>query len=252
MQTPFDKIKKMPAYRVLADAIAERILDGRLQPGEPLPTEATLCEMFGVNRSTVREGIRALEEANLLRRDHPRRLVVSHPTEREAARHFERALILQEISFAELWEAMLTFEPLMSALAARNGTPPALVRLTENVAATARALDEGGNIVDLAIAFLNLVAQMSGNRVLILARSPVSRLFFPFFHAVITRSPFAKSRLLGAHREILACIARRDAVGAEEWMRRHVSDFRRGAERAGIDIHAPVSMQDTERLIRRD
>jgi DNA-binding FadR family transcriptional regulator len=251
MDTHFEKIRKVPAYRVLAEAITERILDGTLRAGDPLPTEARLCEMFGVNRSTVREGIRALEEANLLRREHPRKLVISHPTDREAVRYFERALILQEVSFMELWEAMVTFEPTMAALAAERRNAGALARLEENVRATRMAVLEERGVVEMAIEFQRLVAEMSGNRVLVLARAPASHLFFPFFHAVITRVPTAKTRLVKAHQEILACIVRRDATGAQTWMRRHVDDFRRGAERAGIDVHATVQVAQTDHADRK-
>ena len=68
MTTTFTKITRVPAYRKLANAITEQILDGRMKEGDSLPTETVLSEMFGVNRHTVREGIRVLEEANLIRR----------------------------------------------------------------------------------------------------------------------------------------------------------------------------------------
>jgi DNA-binding transcriptional MocR family regulator len=45
-----------------------------------LPSEEKLAEQFGVNRSTVREGIRLSEQTGVLRRDLGKRLVVSRPS----------------------------------------------------------------------------------------------------------------------------------------------------------------------------
>ena len=62
----FPRLKRPPAYRVVAEALVEEVLQRRLPPGSQLPTEADLAEQFAVNRSTVREGVRLLEEAGLV------------------------------------------------------------------------------------------------------------------------------------------------------------------------------------------
>ena len=41
--------------------IEEAIVDGRLRPGDRLPSERELAETFGVSRASVREALRALE-----------------------------------------------------------------------------------------------------------------------------------------------------------------------------------------------
>ena len=58
----FRRISSTPAYRLVAEAIERQILSGRILPGDPIGTEAELVKQFGVNRSTVREGIRLLAE----------------------------------------------------------------------------------------------------------------------------------------------------------------------------------------------
>ena len=65
----FDRINAIPAYQLVADAIEREILARRIRPGEPIGTEAQLVKQFGVNRSTVREGIRLLEQSGLIHRD---------------------------------------------------------------------------------------------------------------------------------------------------------------------------------------
>lgn len=47
--------------------IEERLVDGRLRPGDHLPPERALSAEFGVARSSVREAIRVLEAMGLIR-----------------------------------------------------------------------------------------------------------------------------------------------------------------------------------------
>jgi DNA-binding FadR family transcriptional regulator len=61
---------KPVARRSLAAEVFEQlrdhILDGSLEPGEPLPAERVLAEQLEVNRSAVREGLKRLEQAGLV------------------------------------------------------------------------------------------------------------------------------------------------------------------------------------------
>lgn len=49
-----------------ADQIKELILTRGLGPGDPLPTEAELCEELGVSRSSVREAMRSLATLDIV------------------------------------------------------------------------------------------------------------------------------------------------------------------------------------------
>ncbi|NNN34522.1 GntR family transcriptional regulator [Streptomyces sp. S3(2020)] len=50
----------------IADILRERIRAGDLKAGDRLPTQAELAEEFGVERGTVRQALRALQEDGLL------------------------------------------------------------------------------------------------------------------------------------------------------------------------------------------
>lgn len=241
MKTKFEKIKKKPAYRILAEAITEQIVDGRLREGDQLPTEVELCEMFGVNRSTVREGIRVLEEANLLRRESAKRLLVSRPSDEEIGDQLERVLVLREITFDELWEGMYVIEPAMARSAAGKSDKHLLQKLDQNLRDTEQAHERGESLVVLDIEFHNLIAVLCGNRALLLAREPLSRLFYPAFQSVMENGLEAGSRLIDAHRYVLDAIHRHDAISAEDWMRKHIRDFKRGYEMAHRDFSMPIS-----------
>lgn len=236
----FERLQRTPAYRMLASAITEQILNGSMRVGDQLPTEAELCTQFGVNRSTVREGTRVLEEANLLRRESAKRLVVNLPSRQDVGNQLERVLILHEITFNELLDAMLTLEPMMARLAIAQRRRVSLDELEENVEATERAIAEGRSVVELDVAFHDIIASLSGNRALILAREPMGRLFYHSFEAVMSKVAGAGPRLLQAHRAILEAARQRDPEDAEAWMRKHIRDFKRGYEMTGLNPALPV------------
>lgn len=50
----------------IADTLRDRIRTGDLKAGDRLPTQADLAEEFGVERGTVRQALRVLQEAGLL------------------------------------------------------------------------------------------------------------------------------------------------------------------------------------------
>lgn len=50
----------------IADILRDRIRSGELKAGDRLPTQAELADEFGVERGTVRQALRALQEDGLL------------------------------------------------------------------------------------------------------------------------------------------------------------------------------------------
>lgn len=48
------------------ESIKEYLLEHRLRPGDPLPSESVLCEHLGVSRSSVREAIRTLSALDIV------------------------------------------------------------------------------------------------------------------------------------------------------------------------------------------
>ncbi|MGH7619988.1 MAG: GntR family transcriptional regulator [Gemmatimonadaceae bacterium] len=59
---------RRPRYHVVADALSQAIQRGTYPVGSLLPTEAELCEQFGLSRQTIREATRLLVELGLASR----------------------------------------------------------------------------------------------------------------------------------------------------------------------------------------
>jgi DNA-binding FadR family transcriptional regulator len=236
----FRRISSTPAYRLVAEAIERQILSGRMRPGEPIGTEAQLVKQFGVNRSTVREGIRLLEHDGLVRRDANRRLAVGLPHYDRLATRSTRALILSEVTFRELYEAAMVLQIATIEGAAERATPAMMVAMEKNITHTAQVLGDPAAVAELDTEFHALIGKASANRVLQLAREPSDLLVFPTTRLVLSQVKEGPARLLEAHRMMLDAIMRRDKDAARLWARRHINDWRKGFERAGNDLDQPI------------
>lgn len=49
---------KIPYYIQLIDVLKDKIAKNAWHPGEQLPSEPDLCEMYGVSRTVVRQALR--------------------------------------------------------------------------------------------------------------------------------------------------------------------------------------------------
>jgi GntR family transcriptional repressor for pyruvate dehydrogenase complex len=236
----FRRISATPAYRLVAEAIEQRILSGAMRAGEPLGTEAELVKQFGVNRSTVREGIRLLEQDGLIRRESNRRLSVGSPYHDRLATRSTRALILSQVTFRELYEAAMALQIATIEAAAERADAAAIAAMEDNLRRTELVLDDPKAVALLDSEFHTMIGKASANRVLQLAREPSDMLVFPTTELVLRQVKVGPARLLEAHRRMLDAIRGRDRDGARLWARRHINDWRKGFERAGNDLDQPI------------
>lgn len=235
------KLRVAHAYELVSAELEAQILDGTLRPGDQLPGEIDLAETFGVNRSTIREGIRLLESEGLVRRPSPRKLVVSLPRAKDLTSRHTRALRMLDVSFLELWHVALAIEPLSAELAARFAGPEALAALDDTQARLEQATEAGKSQVAIDTEFHDKVATAGNNRALQLAREPIGFLLYSGMEVLAPRLPQAADRQIVAHQAIIAAIRARDPDTARTWMRRHIEDFKRGFELAGLPLDAPIS-----------
>lgn len=62
--TPIKKQKKI--YQTIIQQIKNTIADGNILPGEKLPSERALAEMFSVSRTSVKEAVTVLESSGII------------------------------------------------------------------------------------------------------------------------------------------------------------------------------------------
>ena len=111
----------------------------------------------------------------------------------------------------------------------------------ERIIAAAEALGATGEDTEQAVhrtaQVFRCLGQATHNPVLALAQEPLLQLLEPSLRVMIDKVPQARSRILTAQRHLVEALQAQDeAAGAQTWMARHIRDFRRGYELAGIDL----------------
>jgi DNA-binding FadR family transcriptional regulator len=237
VNAPFDQIQMEPAYRKVAVAIGGRILDRTLREGDRLPPETELARQFGVNRSTVREALRELESNGLvMRRAGSKLMSVTRPQHFAIAGAVTRGLVMHDVTFREVWEALTLLEPPIAESAARARTADDLTAINAAAERFASENAETEKAVHGSAEFFRSVGAATHNQVLRLAQEPLLQLLEPSLRVMIDDVPQARSRIITAQRKIREALSERDTEGARTWMAKHIRDFRKGFEIAGIDL----------------
>ncbi len=240
MNLQFEPIVAEPTYRKVATALVDHIVAGRLRSGDHLPPELELARQFGVNRSTVREALRELDSAGLIgRRRGSKRMMVTRPGPLKVGAGVRRALVLHDVTFVDVWEALMILEPPLAAAAATRRSPADLERL-QLAYHSVRAEPEAAPTVQHVAEFFRALGEASGNTALVLAHEPLIQLLEPSLAAMIDKVAQARSRIIDAQRRLCAAVEAQDADGAQTWMSKHIRDFRRGYELAGINLDHTV------------
>jgi DNA-binding GntR family transcriptional regulator len=74
-----------------------------------------------------------------------------------------------------------------------------------------------------------------------MGHEPLVQLLEPSLRGMMDKVPQSRSRITTAERRIAEAIRARDVEAARTWMARHIRDFSKGYEIAGIDLQSRLS-----------
>lgn len=209
--------------QVIVDQIKALIRDGRLQPGDRLPSERELCQRFGVSRVTVREALRVLEATGLLTirvGAHGGAFLTSPSTER-LSKGLADLISVSTLTAANVTEARIIVELGILPLAVERATDDDIDALFEMVDEAERALESGAYDVEMSAAFHIRVAQCTHN--------PAIAMLVQSFHGPLLmslaeahQSAPMSSRGIDEHRKLSQAIKDRDLAAAREIATTHL------------------------------
>ncbi|GGL95884.1 GntR family transcriptional regulator [Streptomyces fumigatiscleroticus] len=220
---PLGALRPSPLVEQAAQRLREQITGGHWPVGTRLPGETTLAKELGVGRSTVREALRALAGAGLVR---PRQgagvfVVATEPAEDWPAR-------LRRAAVTDVYEVRMAVEVHAARLAARRRTPKDVTAIRAALQGR-RAASAAGDaaFVDADIAFHAAVVAAAHN--------PVLTDLFTEFTPVLREGLVELLSLTGvrahdpdtgdaAHEALVGAVADGDAETAAEVLRQELED----------------------------
>jgi GntR family transcriptional repressor for pyruvate dehydrogenase complex len=212
-------IQRRKVYELVADRLLDEIVQGRLAPGQAVPTERELARSFRVGRSSVREALRVLESKGVIRENVGAFEVADFGN--PLSDSLRLLLTLEEADVGELFEVRRVIEVEMAALAAERRTDEDLARMDEALAAMREHIDSEEAYIAADIRFHLAIVAATRNRIahriMQAIREILRRALGPVFH--VPGSPELSTR---QHREIRDAIAAEDAGAARTRMHEHL------------------------------
>jgi len=137
----FQPIKPKKVSSQIADQIRSAILAGDFTPGDKLPPERELAEMFGVSRPSVREALNLLASSGLVMSYQGGGTVVMSLVETTAANPLSELIRVQQDRALDVIEVRKCMESWTAYYAAQRALPEDIRRMEEIIAAMERNLN---------------------------------------------------------------------------------------------------------------
>lgn len=221
----FRRVSVDRVSQVIVDQIKLLMRDGRLKPGDRLPSERDLCERFGVSRVTVREALRVLEASGLveIRVGAHGGAFVTTPSRERLGKGLADLLALSSLTAANATEARIIVELGILPLVVERATDSDIAELFAMVDDGRRALDEERYTMEMSAAFHVRVAKCTHN--------PAIEMLVESFHGPLLMSlqeakvaePLMGHRGTAEHRDLAKAIQRRDLEAAMKVMGTHLN-----------------------------
>src|SRR5712691_9830005 len=138
---PYQPIARRKVYELIAEQLTARIGSRELQPGDVLPPERELTQLYRVGRSSVREALRMLESRGLIRPAGNGSFAVADY--RNPFNHSVRLLLtLDEATMRDIYELRRILESEAAALAAVRREEADLTRMADAIQDMEAGLEE--------------------------------------------------------------------------------------------------------------
>ena len=192
-----------------------------LEPGDKLPSERKLSEMFGVSRSNVREAIQKLEFYGLLKSKPQSGTFVADIGQVALNGMIEDIVRLEDPEFKDLVETRILLELKTCRLAALRRTESDLRQMEEALSAYEQKVLNGEDAVQEDLLFHLAIAEASGNRTMntfMLIITPEIITNFEKYHVCDKNQAYLG---IQEHKDIYEAIKARDPKLAKEKMKAH-------------------------------
>jgi GntR family transcriptional repressor for pyruvate dehydrogenase complex len=217
------QVRKTKVYHEIVDQIQELISAGRIKPGDRLPPERELAELFKASRNSVRDAIRVLEQMGLIESRQGDGTYVRSVSAEDLAEPLALMLLQSRTQMRELWEVRRVLEPALAEFAASRITDEELDELETILEAQRRKVEAGSIALEEDTAFHYAIAEAARNTVILRTLDTLVDLLRQSRERSLQQRDRPAYSLAG-HKRILAALRRRDPEGARAEMLRHLRE----------------------------
>jgi GntR family transcriptional repressor for pyruvate dehydrogenase complex len=223
----FDSVKSNKVSQHIIDQIRNAIFEGRLRPGDKLPSERELVEKFKVSKATLREALRSLEVLGFLeiRKGVSGGPFVTEVDMTKARDSFTNFLLFKNLSLKDLSEVRLLLEPYIAEKATLAITQEDLSRLEKLIKESEHAIKNniGSESRKDEIEFHRIIASITGNPILMFILDFVENLLIDTKDILRPGKEFS-GKVLRAHKRIYNGLLERNLKKVHEEMVRHIQE----------------------------
>ncbi|WP_296603475.1 FadR/GntR family transcriptional regulator [Nocardioides sp.] len=221
----FEALSHRTLVSETANFIKSLILEGKLKPGDRLPSERELSEALQVSRATLREAIRSLMATNILTSSRAAGTRVGSLETEELLEPVRFSMALAGGSIDELFELRSILEPEVAALAASNGTDEQHAAVLDLAERTAGVVADPAALVAVDEQLHHMVATCSGNGIIVNVLKTIELLGHAS-RSVTVHAPRVAEVTIEHHLDIARAIADRDGDRARSAMKHHLETIR--------------------------
>jgi GntR family transcriptional regulator, transcriptional repressor for pyruvate dehydrogenase complex len=204
-----------------AEQIRALIRSGELRGGDRLPSERELCEHLGVSRTVVREAIKLLKAAGLVRVRLGVGTFIAEPSQNILEGPLSYLLGSDTKKIEDLQQVRSLLEPSIAALAAQSATQADITRMEQAIREMETYSDDPVKYIEADNDFHMALAEASQNSVIqLLVFSLVDLL--QVGRQLAVSSPGAVKRARRFHQQILDAVKNGDTEDAFRAMEGHI------------------------------
>ncbi len=212
--------RKTRLYEDIVQQFMKKIEDGELKAGDKLPTERELVEQLGVSRTSIREALRAMELLGVIESRVSEGTFVKPSGVDRAFLRLRGSDTADERRTLEMYEIRMLLEPYGAGLAARKRSERHLAELAGAVETMKREIAEGTRGREGDKRFHKILAEASGNGVLVSILSLCSEMLASSI--AVANAHVNANDIIDEHERMYEAVRQGEERTAERLMRAHL------------------------------
>jgi GntR family transcriptional repressor for pyruvate dehydrogenase complex len=224
MKFQFEQVKKVRVYEEIVEQLKRYFEQGNLKPGERLPSERDLAEMFNCSRVSVRQALTILEAQGLVVRK------VGGGTYKADEDDFELSQLVsllmpehEEDAIDDPLEVRRLMEPQIARLAAVRATEEDIALMEDCLRRQEEKVERGQLIIQEDSQFHYAIARATKNGIIIRLGEAINDMIWETRQKSIMAEQGARRSLEG-HYLIFEAIKNKDGEGASKAMEEHLRE----------------------------